>query len=502
MSKTSKKLNITKLMLLAIVIVLSAMVLVCCSKTYTPKYSTENCNIRIKVKNTSDIVSLAKKFDNDGAEIYFGNDITDAETVDFTIENLIEAYSTLKNNDLLKDDFSIVISNNFVPNCWKDEVLGLCVSLPIKVSPEETIAWCLYAQNRESDLPFGVYAGISVLLCKSTLGGDFDAENIVKDAFYTDLQFPLYETGNLAENDRKIAFGFAKNVVEGLLSDGKTYLDILSMDKEDLSSVLAVKYDVNLSEYTVESYSTRYEYKIKQGCFTYFINKEYKDIILPDEVFSTSYDKLRDWLKDNEKTTAESNAVFNVAEMYDIKVYLEDGLKSNGTTGYAHGDYIDLYSVGSFSHEYIHHILFYLGKSGIAREVIPEMHANTSKYARAMWYYLFSNQAQNFPYNQDVKEKESYSATMRLYEKYSANKPTIDNFDFWLFANCFSAIYTSKGTPFINRVQTDSLAYYIARVYGANYVWELNMNPEIVIEGKPYREVVAEWYDYIATLNH
>lgn len=488
-------------MLLVIIIVLSATILVCCSKTYTPKYSTENCDIRIKDKNTSDIVSLVKKFDNNGTKIYFGNDITDAETIDYTIENSIESYSLLKNNDLLKDDFSIVISNNFVPNCWKDDVLGLCVSLPIKISLEETIAWHLFAQNQESDLPFGVYAGISILLCKSTLGGDFDAENIVKDAFYTDLQFPLYETDNLAENDRKIAFGFAKNVVAGLLSVGKTYSDILSMDKEDLSAVLSSKYGVDLPEYTIESYSTRYEYKITQGCFTYFINKEYRDIILPDDVFSTSYDKLRDWLKDNEKTTAESNAVFTISDMYDIKVYLEDGLKANGTTGYAHGDYINLYSVGSFSHEYIHHILFYLGKSGIAREVIPEMHANTSKYSRAMWYYLFTNQAPNFPYNQDVKEKDTYSATMRLYEKHSENKPSIDNFDFWLFANCFSAIYTSNGTPFINRVQTDSLAYYIARVYGANYVWELNMNPEIVIDGKPYREVVAEWYDYIKTLN-
>ena len=109
---------------------------------------------------------------------------------------------------------------------------------------------------------------------------------------------------------------------------------------------------------------------------------------MPADVFSTKYSVLTDWLKDNAKTTKESDKVFNISNMYDINVYLDDGLKSTGITGYAYSDYINMYSVGSFSHEYIHHILFYIGKSGYAREVIPEMHASTSKYAMAMWYYV------------------------------------------------------------------------------------------------------------------
>ena len=274
------------------------------------------------------------------------------------------------------------------------------------------------------------------------------------------------------------------------------------MSKDDLNSFLSGNYGVCLPEYSFEPYSTEYEYKVKQGCFTYYINREYNDIILPADVFSTKYSVLTDWLKDNAKTTKESDEVFNISNMYDINVYLDDGLNSTGITGYAYSDYINMYSVGSFSHEYIHHILFYLGKSGYAREVIPEMHASTSKYAMAMWYYLFTGQAKNFPYNKEVKEKETYLQTLTLYKKYKVKTPTVDDFDFWLFADCFSAIYTEKGTPFIHRVQTDSLAYYIARVYGANYVWQINMNTQIVIEGKPYLDVVDEWYNYIKSLNH
>ena len=476
-NKTSVKLDkIASILLTVIIIIALAMVLVCCSNSYTPKYNVDDCDIKIKDKNTSDMICLNKKYDKEGVDIYFGGDITDAKARDYLIENTVKAYSLLKDNDLIKKSFVVVVSNNFVVNWWTDGAMGLCVSLPIDISVEEIIGWCLYSQNGESDLPFGVYAGIAAKICNSELGDNFDWENSDTDAFYTDLQFPLYETNNLAESDRKLAFGFAKRIIEDLMTEGKSYVDIMAMNKADLSEALSAKYGVRLPEYTVESYSAKYEYRIKQGCFTYYINKEYKDIILPFEVFSTSYDKIRDWLKDNEKTTAESNAVFKVANMYEIKVYLEDGLKSNGITGYAHDDFIDLYSVGSFSHEYIHHILYYLGKSGIAREVIPEMHANTSKYARAMWYYLFTGQAKSFPYNQEVGEKDTYLTTLELYKKHSENDVAINNFDFWLFANCFSAIYTKTGTPFINRVQPDSLAYYIAKVYGANYVWELNMN--------------------------
>ena len=503
------KITITKkrvviISLVVALLVLSVTMLACCTKKhYDPKYLTNSCELKVKDLNTSIEVDFDKVYSKESVEIYLGSDIKDDKTIDFLIENSINAYSLIKNNALLKKDFTFIISDNFVSNYWTDETLGLCVSLPTTTSYEEIVSWVLYSQNTESDLPFGVYAGISALLTNSSLCENFSLSLIDKNSFYTDLQFPLYEIDNLSDNERKKAFGFAKRLIEDLLSDNKTYADILSMSKDDLNLFLSEKYDVSLPGYSFEPYSTEYEYKVKQGCFTYYINREYSDLILPADIFSTKYGILTDWLKDNAKTTKESDAVFHIgSNMYDINVYLDDGLKSTGITGYAYSNYINIYSVGSFSHEYIHHILFYLGNSGYAREVIPEMHANTSKYAMAMWYYLFTGQAKNFPYNQEIKEKETYSQTLKLYKKYNAEIPAVDNFDFWLFADCFSAIHTKKGTAFIHRVQTDSLAYYIARVYGANYVWQINMNTQIVIEGKPYLEVVDEWYNYIKSLNH
>lgn len=192
--------------------------------------------------------------------------------------------------------------------------------------------------------------------------------------------------------------------------------------------------------------------------------------------------------------------MFGISNMYPITVYLENGTSSSGITGRATEDYIELFSAGSFSHEYIHHILFYTGKSGALREVIPEMHANSSKYAMAMWYYLFSGKATLFPYNAAVSEKGTYLTTLNLYSKLSDKEPSADQFDFWLFADCYSAIYTNIGTPFASRTQPDSLARYIARVYGEDYIWQLNLNTDIVIDGKPYQTVVNEWYNYVKSL--
>lgn len=502
-----RKITLTKkqlalIILLAVAIVFSALFLVFCITHYSPKYSTESCEMKIKLRNEPSEVYFDKLYDKDGVKIFFDSAVTDAKTIDFIIENSTSSYSLLKNNNLIKTDFTVIVSDNFVSNFLNDEKLGLLISLPTKTSSEEIMSWFLSSQNAERDLPFGIYAGVSALLLNSSpLCESLPLSVMENNSFCNDLQFPLYETDNLPDKERKAAFTFAKRVVNDLLADNKTYADIFSMSKDDLNSFLSERYGTSLPDYTFEPYSKKYEYKVKQGCFTYFINKEFKDIILPDEVFSAEYGTLTDWLKDNAKTTKESDEVFRVSDMYDINVYLDDGLKSEGTSGYASGDYIILYSAGSFSHEYIHHILFHIGKSGYAREVIPEMHANTSKYAMAMWYYLFTGQAKNFPYNKEVKEKETYSKTLKLYKKYSEDKPAADNFNFWLFADCFSAVYTEKGTAFISRTQPDSLAYYIAKTYGANYVWQINSDTNIIIDGKPYSDVVDEWYNYVKSLN-
>ena len=209
-----RKITITRkhiviMSLVVILLILSAIILVCCSKKhYTPKYLIESCELKIKGLNSSGEVPLDKKYSNDSVKIYLGADIKDDKTIDFLIENSINGYSLIKSNTLLKTDFTVIISDNFVSNCWTNETLGLCISLPSKTSYEEIVSWFLRSQNMESNLPFGVYAGISALLTNSPLCENFPLSVINKNSIYADLQFPLYEIDNLADDERKIAFSF------------------------------------------------------------------------------------------------------------------------------------------------------------------------------------------------------------------------------------------------------------------------------------------------------
>lgn len=475
---------------------------------YTSKYQLNSCDLTIQENNNpSNSLDFNSKYEILNAYIYFDTKSITAKMIDEIVDAFYEFEDLFTEKNINKFPKCIYVNDRITFNLWKEESDALMFSMPNNASKEEILAWLLYflferTNNGENDstAPYGLYAGISSYWLQVAKYKEFIASSIENAGCLTDLQFPLYEEGNLSEKERTYAWMFSTYLVKLMISQGKTENDVLTMEQNTLDMWLKEYLNISLPDYIFEPYSTQYEYRIKQGCFTYYVNKEYNDLILPVDIFSTKYSVLTEWLKDNEKTTKESNEVFNVSNMYDINVYLDDGLKSTGITGYAYGDYINMYSVGSFSHEYIHHILFYLGQSGYAREVIPEMHANTSKYARAMWYYLLTGQAKKFPYNKEVKEKETYLKTIDLYKNYNAETPTVGNFNFWLFADCFSAIYTQKGTAFIHRVQTDSLAYYIARVYGANYVWQINMNTQIVIAGKPYLDVVDEWYNYIKSI--
>ncbi len=478
------------------------------NNSYKGKYQLNSCDIIIQENNTSNSVKFDSKYEVSNMSIYFNTKTTTTKTIDKIIDAFYEFENLSIEKNINKFPRCIYANNNVIFNSWVDKNDTFSFSMPDNASKEEILAWLLYFSfQKNNDLnnnfkiaPYGLYAGISSYWLQMPEYKGFVASSIENTKCLTELQFPLYEQNNLPEQERTYAWSFSTYLVESMISQGKTENEIITMDRDTLDIWLKEYLNISLPYYSFEPYSTQYEYRVTDGCFTYYINKEYNDLILPTDVFSTKYTVLADWLKDNEKTTKESDNVFQIDNMYSINVYLDDGLKSTGITGYAYGDYINIYSVGSLSHEYIHHILFYLGQSGNAREVIPEMHANTSKYAMAMWYYLFSGQAKNFPYNKEVKEKETYIETLKLYKKYNTETPAVDNFNFWLFADCFSAIYTEKGTAFIHRVQTDSLAYYIARVYGANYVWQINMNTQIVIEGKPYLDVVDEWYNYIKSI--
>ncbi len=471
-------------------------VLTACGKdNYTARYTLADCSVEFsEINHKSNKVEFDAKYELGETSVYF--DADDAEVRDKWIDR-VSKFSDILNAKSLEGVNSVYISDNLIANYATDEN-GICVSLKPETAEEEAFAWILQAVSKNDDLPYGVFAGFATEWLEMQKYSSFVYSGIAGAGYLTELQFPIYETDNLPENEKNYAWSYSRYLVKELIKSGKTERQILEMNTTELNDFLQKNFKVALPEYTFYPNSTQYEYKITQGVFTYYINKEYNDLILPKSCFSTAYNFLADWLDDNAKTTEESNAVFKVSSMHDIAVYLDDGLKSYGISGEATSDSVILYSVGSFAHEYIHHILVSKGQGGYLREIFPELHANTSKYNNLMYYYLLSGKSETYPYyNEQYDEKQTYLDTIKLYNRLSGYEMSPEHFDYWLFADCYSVLHTKSGEKWISRAQNHSLSYYIARVYGSDYLWELNMNTEALIDGKTYSEVIEEWINYL-----
>ncbi len=63
-----------------------------------------------------------------------------------------------------------------------------------------------------------------------------------------------------------------------------------------------------------------------------------------------------------------------------------------------------------------------------------------------------------------------------------------------MIANCWNDSNGKKNFSF------PLMYYYIARKYGGEYVWKLNLDTNITIDGKTYLEICYEWVDYVNTI--
>ena len=92
------------------------------------------------------------------------------------------------------------------------------------------------------------------------------------------------------------------------------------MTTTQLSDFMLARYGVSLPDYTFYPYSKASEYKVKQGVFTYFIDKQFVDNLFPQNVFRASrYLVLADWLEDNRLATRLADDFFGITDMYDSK---------------------------------------------------------------------------------------------------------------------------------------------------------------------------------------
>lgn len=229
------------------------------------------------------------------------------------------------------DEFiTYYLSDEIICNYRTTKSEGTVVSFSSGISEEEGLAWVLNAVSENEELPYGIYAGLSAhwldkgdysLLIKTSIAGA---------GCLTDLQFPLYEQNNMEPKEREFAWDFSYTLVKDWLDGGRTETQLTDLTKEQLNDYLEEEYRISLPDYEFSPYSSQYEYKVLQDRFTYYINKEYRDLILPEEDFTTAYDDLCDWLEDNRRVQRDADELFDVYNMYDINIYLDDGKNRRG----------------------------------------------------------------------------------------------------------------------------------------------------------------------------
>lgn len=477
------------ILLLVILTAASAFLFSSCGKTdYRSRYETQKCDR--EYFSPDERTHFDKRYDGELFTAYF-SDSCSSRTVDETVDIIASSVGKLRDDAAMKT-LTIYIGNELVCSVADDQTNAV-VTIDSTEHSQTVFAW-IVAGVYGGNLPFGVYAGIAANLNRESrlrLTND----EISALGCLSELQFPLYENDNMTEAEQAKAWDFSYTLVEDLASDGKNYAEIAATSPEELSDFMLSHYGISLPDYAFYPYSKASEYKVKQGVFTYFIDKQFVDNLFPQNVFRASrYAILADWLEDNKKAAMLADDFFGIADMYDIQVIVKSNVKSP-ICGEAIGDCIRLYSAFAFSHEYMHHVLLKKNMSYALSEVLPDMFVEEVKWANLGSFYLYTAASPVFSYGEE--ERQTLLKALDLYNKVAPDKAAPGAFDVKLFADCYAAENTRKGEKWIHRLQPYSFVNFIEKTYGFESVLAYNKNTAVKFDGKTVTEALEDWLNYL-----
>ncbi len=477
------------ILLLVILTAASAFLFSSCGKTdYRSRYETQKCDM--EYFSPDERTHFDKRYDGERFTAYF-SDSCSPRAVDEAVDVIVSCAEKLRADRAAKS-LTIYVGSELVCSAVDDQTNAV-VTLDIGERSQAVFAW-IAAGVYGGDLPFGVYAGIAA---NEDFGNRIylDRDGITALGCLSELQFPLYENDNMSDAEQAKAWDFSYTLVRDLTKEGKSYAEIASMTTTQLSDFMLARYGVSLPDYTFYPYSKASEYKVKQGVFTYFIDKQFVDNLFPQNVFRASrYAVLADWLEDNRLATQLADDFFGITDMYDIQVIVKSNVNSL-ICGEAIGDCIRLYSAFAFSHEYMHHVLLKKNMSYALSEVLPDRFVGEVKWANLGCFYLYTASSPVFPYGEE--ERQTLLKALDLYNEAAAEKAAPGAFDVKLFADCYAAENSRKGEKWIHRLQPYSFVNFIEKTYGFESVLEYNKNPSVKFNGKTVTEALEDWLNYL-----
>lgn len=481
-----------KLLILLIILLTAASVFLlssCRQSRYIIRYEIQKCDE--EYNSPDERTHFDKRYDGERFIAYF-SDSCSPRAVDETVDVIASCAENLR---ACLDDKSLTlyVGGELVCSAVGDQTNAV-VTLDIGERDQTIFAWIL-AGVYGGNLPFGVYAGI-VANEKPINRRYLDRDRISDLGCLAQLQFPLYENNNMSDAEQEKAWNFSYTLVRDLMTEGKNYAEIASMQTEALSVFMLSHYGISLPDYAFYPYSKASEYKVEQGVFTYFIDKQFVDNVFPQTAFRASrYAILADWLEDNRKATQLADDFFGITGMYDIQVIVKGNVNSL-ICGEAIGDCIRLYSVFAFSHEYMHHVLLKKNMSYALNEVLPDMLVDNVKWANLGSFYLYTVSSPVFSYGEE--ERQTLLKALDLYNKTAPAKAAPGAFDVKIFADCYAAENTRVGEKWIHRLQPYSFVNFIEKTYGFESVLEYNKNTAVKFNGKTVAEVLEDWLNYLS----
>lgn len=372
----------------------------------------------------------------------------------------------------------------------------------------ELIGAVLLENAAETELPFGIFAGVSANLLGENIEysvySESRLESRLKEYFYVkELQYPLYTERETTKNERETAWNYAYKLGEAYLAE-HTVDELMRATLEDISPVLDAV-GATLPDYHFPVGDYLYPTQVITDNLHYYFAFNYEDSEFNKDLLK--YTVLTDFISENEVMIKEVAPIYGLNDfLYRMDIYFgkkeEFGISTSGYTDMGRNA-IACYTAGITAHEIMHCIAYWGDCDGYFSELICSYFGiKYSYYARHREYLDYSLQTKNRETVYTDETIKILKDARNLYNK-TFGKCSMSDFNALAWLQCGTYLFNQESTQPTPRVvaQGVTMVQYVYETYGFDTLMEINRSyRDANINGKTYYDFENEWADWIKNI--
>lgn len=371
----------------------------------------------------------------------------------------------------------------------------------------ELIGGILLESRAETELPFGVFAGVSANLLENE-GLNFSLysesqfeEKLEEYPYVTELQYPLYTERETTEKERETAWNFAYRLGREWLEENEVEA-LQTATAESIESFLTEN-GANLPTYQFIVGDCYYPTQIKTDNLHYYFAYNYDDCEFNEEEFSFQYTVLTDFVKEHETLIEELSKMY-AHEGFPTPVDCFFGKVDEYNLAYTDSssftqNVITCYTVGRLGYHLVRWVAYYAELSGYTFDKVVNM-LFALKYSDPAVKLEYLDYSMSFEgrYSEKYQSESSIEWLKEIRDIYNAKfgeSATSDfNVDGWIHSIGYAY---NKDTEEI-ALYSLSFVDYIYDTYGFDTLMMINRkHTSTNIEGKTYDDFVTEWHSWL-----